>query len=56
MQAFSLYFSLLQQYEVLILTVNEMYVTLQNLNKKEELRWQFSHNERKKTDTSCISA
>lgn len=37
MQAFSLYFSLLQQYKVFTLTVNEMYVTLQNLNRKEEL-------------------
>lgn len=37
MQAFSLYFSLLQQYKVFTLTVNETYVTLQNLNKKEEL-------------------
>lgn len=37
MQAFSLYFTLLQQYKALILTVNEMYDTLQSLNKKEEL-------------------
>lgn len=37
MQAFSLYSSLWQQYKILILTVNKMYVTPQNLNKKEEL-------------------
>jgi len=50
MQAFSLYFNLLQQHEVLILTVNEMYVTLQNLKKKEELGDSFhTAQERKQT-------